>query len=92
MKGCSTVTNPNVIRRHARNAIGLLADGVGANIAEDMDRVIAIDAMADRLADIALPTWINRADAIIADMQAMLGDTDCPNVIRELLNKHDMNP
>jgi hypothetical protein len=91
-KGLLPVTNSNVIARHARNAVGMLADGAIFALGFDKNAAaIVIDEMTERLAEYD-GTWICRADALVADMQAMLGDPACPAVIRELLADNGMEP
>jgi hypothetical protein len=95
------MSNPAVTIRHARNAIHLLVSGavrdIEAEFAEVESASEPIRALFDELAD-ELDQWeidgcqARRLDALLVDMQAMLGNPGCSVAVRELLTKHDLNP
>ncbi len=97
------MTNPNVTMRHARQAIHLLLVGAIQDIQthfgpdqEDQwqDAVGSLfNEVVEEIGNWETPgTYLTRVESMIDDMGAMLGDPDCPLVVRELLAKYDLNP
>jgi hypothetical protein len=46
----------------------------------------------DKPTALCLGTVTDRQSNLVSDLGAMLGDDDCPTVVRELLTKYDLNP
>lgn len=86
------MTSPSVTIRHTRHAIALLLTGAMQNIEPDSHADL-VDEVITVIADLGIVgTFITRADAMVSEMHEILGNEDCPDVVRELLAKHDMLP
>ena len=92
--------HPRVTIRHLRAGIHLLISGAVRDIEaefgsdDDAKEMVAkaFDEAADELDDWDMPTQAGKQNKCVKDMQAMLGEPDCPMAVRELLVKYDLLP
>jgi hypothetical protein len=98
------MNNDNVTIRHARTAIHMVMSGavriIESQYGDDAEQRDAchdslstlFDQCADEISDWKIPGHDYNRRNMVDEMQVMLNDPNCPDVVRELLTRNNCNP